>query len=30
MTQSYEEVMEMKSLEVEEIEHPEVQENEVD
>jgi len=30
MTQAYEEVMEMKSLEVEEIEHPEVQENEVD
>ena len=33
MTQAYEEVMEMKSLEVEEIEHPEVQksmESEVD
>jgi len=30
MTQAYEEVMEMKSFEVEEIEHPEVQENEVD
>ena len=30
MTQAYEEVLEMKSLEVEVIEHPEVQENEVD
>ena len=30
MTQAYEEVMEMKSLEIEEIEQPEVQENEVD
>jgi len=30
MTQAYEEVMEMKVIEVEEIEHPEVQENEVD
>ncbi len=30
MTQAYEEVMEMKSFEVEEIEHPEVQENKVD
>ena len=30
MTQAYEEVMEMKSLEVEEIEHPEVKESEVD
>jgi len=30
MTQAYEEVMEMKSIEVEEIEHPGVQENEVD
>ena len=30
MTQAYEEVMEVKSLEVEEIKHPEVQENEVD
>jgi len=30
MTQAYEEVMEMKSFEVEIIEHPEVQENEVD
>jgi len=30
MTQAYEEVMEMKSFEVEVIEHPEVQENKVD
>ncbi len=30
MTQAYEEVMEMKSVEIEEIKHPEVQENEVD
>ena len=30
MTQAYEEVMEMKSVEVEEIEQPEVQENHVD
>jgi len=30
MTQAYEEVMEMKTLEVEQIEAPEVQENEVD
>ncbi|MCK4284573.1 MAG: hypothetical protein KAX18_00145 [Candidatus Lokiarchaeota archaeon] len=30
MTQAYEEVMEVKSLEVEEIEHPEVQRSEVD
>ena len=30
MTQAYEEVMEMKVIEVEEIKHPEVQENEVD
>jgi len=30
MTQAYEEVMEVKSLEVEEIKHPEVQRNEVD
>ncbi|MBY8984559.1 MAG: hypothetical protein KGD65_05820 [Candidatus Lokiarchaeota archaeon] len=30
MTQAYEEVMEMKSIEVEEIVQPEVQENEVD
>ncbi len=30
MTQAYEEVMEMKSLEVEEIEQPEVKESEVD
>ncbi len=30
MTQAYEKVMEMKSVEVEEIKHPEVQESEVD
>ena len=30
MTQAYEEVMEMKTLEVEEIKSPKVQENEVD